>query len=255
MTTSRLVRRSVAVLAAAGAGAALTLIPVGSAQAAVQGQFLAVANAQANYTGSVTGGSCDLTSAVGSDQVQSPIKTLTATGSKKAAVALNATFTNSENSLDTVTVKGQYTSKVSMVKKHRDLSSMQLAGDGHLAVTHSLTSGSECSGGGLAAGETEIAFTEHHAGKLVVTRDTVKSALAVIAILNAKTGKLVTLDEFEGDQSHAVSKTNLKPGQYVILEAISGIFVGSAGVGFKTGSAPSKAALHTTLKVVFTPKK
>ena len=98
------------------------------------------------------------------------------------------------------------------MKKHHDLSSMQLAGGGHLAVTHSLTSGSECSGGGLAAGETEIAFTEHHAGKLVVTRDTVKSALAVIAILNAKTGKLVTLDEFEGDQSHAVSKTNLKPG-------------------------------------------
>jgi len=255
MTTSRLFRRSVAVLAGTGAAAALALVPAGSANAAVQAQFAAEATASASYTGSVSGATCDLTSAPGSDSTESAIKTLTKSGTRQAATTINATFTNSADASDQVRVKGNYSSKI-VVKKHKkDLASMTLTGSGKLSVTNSLSFGSDCAGSGVGAGFTSIAFTEHKAGNLVLTRATAKSALSIIVVVNAKTGHLVVFDYFQGDQSHAVSKAKIKPGQYIVEEAASGITVGNAGIFLKQGSAPKSVSLKTGLNLTFTPSK
>jgi hypothetical protein len=253
--TSTTVRRGVALAAAAGAAAALALVPAGGADAAVQAQYGSTANAGADYTGTVPGATCDLTSAAGSDAAESPIKHLTKSGTKRSSVAINATFTNSASSADQVHVKGSYSSKLVLKKKNRDLSSMTLTGSGKMAVTNSLRFGSDCSGSGTAAGLTTIAFSEHHKGHLVVTRDTTKSAVSIIILVNLKTGKLVVLDFFQGDQSHAVSKAAIKPGTYAIEEAASGVSAGSAGILLKSGTAPSKAAISTSLKLEFVPLK
>jgi len=252
--TSTTVRRGVALAAAAGAAAALALVPAG-ADAAVHAQYGSTANAGADYTGTVAGGTCDLTSAPGSDSADTPVKNLTKSGTKRSSVAINATFTNSENSADQVHVKGSYSSKLVLVKKHRDLSSMTLTGSGKMAVTNSLRFGSDCSGSGTAAGLTTILFSEHHKGRLVVTRDTSKSAVSIIVLVNIKTGKLVVLDFFQGDQSHSVSKATIKPGTYAVEEAASGVSAGSAGILLKSGSAPSRAAIATSLKLEFVPFK
>lgn len=253
--TSTSVRRGVALAAAAGAAAALALVPVGSAEAAVQALYGSQASAHADYTGTVVGASCALSSSPGTDSVSSPVKHLTASGTKRSSVAINAIFTSSTNSSDQVRVRGNYSSKLVLKKKGRDLSSLTLSGSGKMTVTNSLRFGSECSGSGTALGLTQVQFSEHHRGHLVLTRDTTKSAISLIALVNLKTGHLVVFDFFQGGQSHAVSKAAIKPGTYAIQQAASGVSAGSGGILLKSGAATQKAALSTSLTLAFVPAK
>jgi len=252
MTTSRLVRRSVAVLAAAGAAAAMTFIPTGGADAAVQGMYVAIGSADVTYTGTL-GGSCDL-SVPGSDSPQSAEKDFTH-GTRRASVNLDATYTSSDNPSDTVRVKGHADSTLTLKKHRKDLQSFDFGVGGTVSIHHSV-SGSSCSASGAVLGLTQVAFTEHRKGWFYLTRDTKKpNSVVEFILVNLTTGKLVQLDLFEGTQSHATSRALLKPGKYEILQTEAGISAGESGIFLKSGARAVRAKLTVKLHGEFKPSK
>jgi hypothetical protein len=247
MSTARYVQRSVAVLASAGATAALTLLPATGAHASVAGMYAAAAVADASFQGS-GGGDCTLTSASGSDDVQSSIKNFNH-GTKHASATGKATFTNTLNSSDKVTVKTHVDSAMTLRKKHNDLSVFDLTVGGSVVVNHTVT-GSQCRGSGEAIGETAVNFTEHKKGWLTLTRDTKKpNSFVEFIIVNAKNGQPVTLEIYQGDKSHSVSRALLKPGHYAIAQGIAGITAGGGGIFAKAQSQSRSARVAQTIHI------
>lgn len=243
MAMSTRMRRSGAAVTGAAVAAALTLLTPLPANAAVAAQFAAQSTASADYTGDTIGGSCALTS--GDDSAQSSIATFSR-GVKHRSVDLDATFSSSDNPADTVRVRGHSAADLTIRKKNRDLKSFALDVGASVKVTHSL-GGSNCQGQGFAGGVFIMEFTEHHKGYLYLTRDTKKhGSLSEFVLVNEKTDKLVTLDFFAGDKSHATSRTLLKPGRYSVEFAVVGISTGTEGLILRSG-APVSAKIARTV--------
>jgi hypothetical protein len=233
MTMSTLIRRSGAVLTSTCAAAALTLLTPVGAQAAVHGQYEAFGSANADYTGPTIGGDCNLSSAPGSDQVETATTSFTH-GTRHKALNLDATFASSDNSADTVRIRGHVSSDLTIKRKHKDLTSFDLGVGGSVKITHSM-SGSACRGSGAVVAETSIVFTEHHKGYFYFTRDTKKpNSVSEFILVNLKTNKLVTLDFYEGSKSHQTSRALLKPGKYAVELAEAGIVGGQLGLAAKS---------------------
>jgi len=252
MTTSRLVRRSVALFAATGAAAALSFVPTGNAQAAVAGMYQAIGNSNADYTGSTPGGDCTL-AVPNSDQVESPVKNFSH-GTRTASVNLDATYTSTDNPSDTVRVKGHVDSTLTLKKHNRDLQSFALGVGGNVSVHHAV-SGSLCSAQGTVAGVTQVAFTEHKKGWFTLTRDTKKpNSVVQVILVNLQTQKVVSFSVFEGSQSHETSRALLKPGQYELAQTEAGITAGDNGIFLKSGAPrTAKAQLSIHLSGEFKP--
>jgi len=252
MTMTTLLRRSGAVLTAAGVAAALTFLTPTTASAAVHAQYAAVGSASANYDGPTVGGSCNVSS--GNNSVQSPIANFS-DGTRRRSVDLDATFTASDNPADSVRVKGHVDSKLTVVKRGKNLQAFELAAGGKVSITHAI-SGSSCEAQGSVAGVTETVFNEHKRGWLYITHDTHKRNSAISAIVvNMKTGKLLTLDFFQGTKSHSISRVLLKPGKYGLIGQ-AGVSVGGFGLLLaKSGSSTAKAKLTTTISGEFKPIK
>lgn len=250
MTSTTFVRRSGAILASAGTAAALALLPSASANAAVAGQYAAAGNASATYTGT-GGGTCDLSA--GSSSSESPIKTFNH-GTRSASADLNATFTNSLDSTDSVQVKGHVDSTLTLHKKHGDLTGYQLTVGGSISVNHTIT-GSQCRGSGDVIGEAAVMFTEHKKGWFYFTRTTKQpNTLVEFVLINTKTDQVVSLDVFEGSHSKVTSRAELKPGTYEIEQNEAGITAGSTGV-LKSQPRSTKAKQTITLTGQFKPIK
>jgi hypothetical protein len=254
MTTSRLVRRSVAAFAAATAAAALAFVPAGSAQADVAGLYRAIGNADASYTGPTLGGACNL-AVPGSDSVQSAQKHFSH-GTRSASVNLDATFVSSDDPADTTRVKGHVDSTLTLRKHNKDLQSFALGVGGTVSVHHAV-SGSLCSASGTVAGVTQVTFTEHKVGRFTLTRDTKKpNSVSEVALVNVKTRKIVSFDIFIGSQSHETSRALLKPGTYELIQTEAGITAGQSGILSKSGAPrTAKAALTIHLSGEFKPVK
>jgi hypothetical protein len=254
MTMSTVFRRSGAVLTSAGVAAALIMLSPGAANAAVQAQFAVAGQASAQYTGPTVGGSCALTSPAGSNNVQSSIATFQH-GIKSRSINLDATFASSDNVADTARVQGHLRSTLEVERRNsRDLKSFDLGATGSVKVSHSMA-GSACSAQGAVLGEMAIVFTEHKKGVFTLTRDTRKpGSIVLFELVNATTGKAVTLDLFAGTTSHAVSHAVLKPGTYAIQPAEIGLTAGGNGIGFKSAPRTTKTALTLHLQGTFTPK-
>lgn len=250
MTSRRLAHRSAAILASAGIGAALALVPAGSALAGVQGQLVGEGEASADFTGS-GGGTCDLSS--GDDNVTtSPVAF--SHGTKHRTVNLNATFTNSLDSSDQVQVKGHAESSMTLKKQHQDLRVFDMTTGGHITINHTVT-GSQCKGAGALVVLTQVNFTEKKKGTFTLTRDTKKpNSLAEFVLVDLNRDQVVALDAFEGDHSHASSRATLKPGKYAIAMTELGIF-SNGGLLTKSGAKSSKVAQTIHLHGEFTPKK
>ena len=254
MTTSRLVRRSVAAFAATGAAAALAFVPAGSAQADVAGLYGAIGSADASYTGPTVGGACTV-AVPGSDSVDSPVKHFSH-GTRAASVNLDATFISSDNPADTTRVKGHVDSTLTLKKHNKDLQSFALGVGGTVSVHHAV-SGSLCSAQGTVAGVTQVTFTEHKKGWFTLTRDTKKpNSVAEVALINVKTQKIVSFDIFVGSQSHQTSRALLKPGHYELVQTEAGITAGDSGIFLKSGAPrTAKAKLSIHISGSFKPVK
>jgi hypothetical protein len=254
MTMSTLIRRSGAVLTSAGVAAALTLLSPGAAHAAVQAQFAAEGQASAQYNGPTPGGTCALTSAVGSNSVESSIAAFQH-GAKARSVDLDATFASSDNPSDTVRVQGHVRSTLDIEKRNVDLKSFDLGAGGTVKIIHSMA-GSACTASGSVFGAMIIQFTEHKKGVLSLTRDTRKpGSLAALGLVNLTTGKVVTADIFEGPKSHSESSVVLKPGKYAVELAEAGIMAGASGGILKSAPRTTQTALTIHLQGAFTPNK
>jgi hypothetical protein len=250
MTTRRTVRRSLAVLASTGLGAALAFIPSGSALAAVQGQYVASAQAEATFIGN-GGGTCTLSS--GDDSVETNPVAFTH-GTKHRSVDLDATFTNSLDPSDQVRVKGHGDSTLTLKKRHKDLSAFDLTFGGSVKISHTII-GSQCRGSGDVLASTEVIFTEHKKGVLTLTRSTKKpGSVLTFVLFNVDTDRAVVIDAFEGSHSHNTAHVTLKPGKYGIAETEVGIEAGSSVV-LKNAARTSKVAQTLHLHATFTPKK
>jgi hypothetical protein len=249
MTTTTLLRRSAAVLTSAGVVAALTILTPATAQAGVHAQYAAIGSAYASYDGPTAGGSCNLTS--GDNSVQSSIADF-GQGTKRRSVDLDATFTASDNPADTVRVRGHVDSKMTVEKRGRDLRSFELAAGGKVSINHSIA-GSSCVGQGSVAGATQTMFTEHKKGWLYITRETHKPNSAVtVVVVNLKSGKLVTLEFFQGTKSHSTSRALLKPGKYGLVETQVGVSVGGFGLlSAKGAQRAAKVKLTSTISGEF----
>jgi hypothetical protein len=251
-STSTLFRRSVAVLATAGATVSLALLPAGGAHAVVKGMYAAGANADAQFVGS-GGGSCDVV-VPGSDDPISPIHQFSH-GTRHASVDLDATFVNSLDSTDSVRVKGHADTSLTLHRTHGDLTSFALGVGGNLSVQHSVA-GSECQASGSVLGEMQVFFSEHKKGYLYVTRDTKKAdSVSEFILVNAETDKLVTLDVYAGDQSHDTSRALLKPGKYEIIETEAGLSIGGSGILLRSAPREAKAKATVHLSGEFKPSK
>src|SRR5262249_55257786 len=140
------VRRAMALVGGAGVAVAFTLVP-GTAHASVQAEYVAEASADARYTGPTPSGVCALTSAPGSDEVEST-PTMFSHGTKQKAVNLDATFASPDNSADTVRIKGHLESTLSVKRAaHKDLADLDLKAGGTVKVSNKM-SGSACQGSG-----------------------------------------------------------------------------------------------------------
>lgn len=251
MTTSPLLHRTLAVLASGGAAAALTLIPYSAAHAQVSANFEAVGEASARYTGSVSGGDCTLTS--GSDSVTSTPVAFHH-GTKTRSVKLNATFTNNQNSGDTVQVKGKVNSSLTMKRKGGDLSSLDLAAGGSITFSHSII-GSECSPSGEMFGAIPLAkFTEHKKGTLTLTYNASQAgALVEFVVVNQVNGAAVVVAADVGTHMKGSATATLKPGKYEIGETEVGIIAGS--IFAKRAQPIQKTKLNVGAQLTFQPAK
>jgi hypothetical protein len=248
--TRSIVRRSFAIVASTGVGAALALIPSGSALANVQGQYALSGNADSSVVGS-GGNTCDLTS--GDDSPSSSPVAFTH-GTKHRSIDLNATFTNSLNSSDKVKVKGHADSALTLKKKGSDLNVFDMTIGGSVKISHTVT-GSGCSGSGQLIAQTQVDFTEHKKGTFTLTRDTKKpNSFSEFVLFDLKRQKVVTLDVFEGDHSHASSRAVIKPGKYEIAMTELGILSNNSSF-LKTQALSRRVAQTIHLHGEFTPKK
>jgi hypothetical protein len=251
MSTRTIVHRSVATFISAGAAAALALAPAGGAHAAVQAQFITGGSASSSVVG---GGAntCDLT---GGSSSATMSQVAFNHGTKRRSADLKATYTDSLNTSDKVTVKGHFDASLTLRKKHNDLSSFDLTGGGSVKVTHTVT-GSGCSAEGLVgAGVQELLFTEHKKGWFYVTRDTKKpNSLTEFVLVNLKTDQTVGLDIYEGGPSHTTSRALLKPGKYALEQTEVAITVGGAGL-LKSAPLSARAKQTIELKGQFKPLK
>jgi hypothetical protein len=244
--SNRTLHRSLAGLAGAGAAASLALIPAAGAHAAVHADYVAAGSSDVDTVGSA-GNTCDLTSGPGSDTVTSS-PALFGHGTKRRSADLKATYTDSLNTADKVTVKGHIESSMTIKKKHNDLSSFDIVADGSLKVTHTVA-GSLCQGSGLmAAGVNEMRFTEKKKGWFSVTRNVkAPSSIAIYVLVNLDKGNAITLEEYQGGQSHFTNRALLKPGHYALEETQLGITIGDAGIFAK--NAPLSAKIKKTLEL------
>jgi hypothetical protein len=251
MLTRKHVHRSVALLASAGATAALALAPAG-AHANTQAEYAAVGEAQAHYEGPTSGGTCLLTS--GSDDRIGQIHTFSH-GTKRSSVSLSGTFTSSDNSSDQAKVKGHIDTSLTVKRKHNDLSAFAITAGGTLSVSHT-RAGSACQAtGSMLAEVPELQFTEHKKGTLTITRDTKKpNSFTELILVNETSGNAVVLDVFQGTKSHVVSTATLKPATYDIEESEIGLAIGNTGI-FKSSALSSRATQTVHLSGQFKPAK
>jgi hypothetical protein len=252
MTTTTFMRRTGVLVTSAGVAAALTLLTPVTANAAVHAQYGALGQANANYTGPTIGGDCTLTD--GDDSTQSSVANFTH-GTKHRSVNVDATFTSTDSASDTVRVKGHLDSKLTLKKKGKDLQSFEMAAGGSVKINHSV-GGSACDATGVVAGQSQTLFTEHKKGWFYFTHD-VKVPHAVIEaeLVNLDTEKIVAVDIYIGDHSHATSRALLKPGRYGLI-VVAGVNVGnSIGIGLAKPSLRAKAKLSTTVSGEFKPLK
>jgi hypothetical protein len=255
VSTLMFVRRSVAVLASTGAAAALALIPAGGAHAQVKTEYIGIGQAEASFVGT-GGGNCDLSSAPGSNEVEGSPVTFSH-GTKHVSADLKATFTNSLNTSDTVTVKGHVDSTLTVKRQpNKDLSSFDLTAGGSVKITHSVIP-SQCHGSGLMAGLIEGAiFTEHKKGYFYFTRDTKKpNAETEFILLNEKTDQEVAFDIYIGGASHATSRALLKPGTYALEETITAVTGGGGTLAGKSAQRSTKVTQTAELNGQFKPLK
>lgn len=252
MSTRRRIHRSLAILASGGAAAALALIPATGAHANVQAQFFAGGNASADNTGT-GGGTCDLTS--GDDSVTTSPIAFTH-GTKRRSANLSATFTNSLDSSDQVTVKGHTDSSLTLKRANGDLREFDLTGGGTVSISHTVL-GSECHASGLmGAAVQSFKFTEHKKGWLTITRN-IKTAngLTEYVLVNVATGNPVSLEVSQGGASTSTSKALLKPGTYGFEQVEVAVTAGGAGILAKSGQQDARAKQTLELNGVFKPLK
>jgi hypothetical protein len=241
MPTSTFVRRSMAVLASGGAATALALVPATGAHAQVKAEFLGVGSADASFVGS-GGGDCNLTSGDG-DVTTTPVTF--SHGSKTAKVSLNATYTNSLDSSDAVTVKASATTTLTLKRAHGNLSSFDLATGGKATISHTVAP-SQCRASVLIGGGIgEALFTESKKGYLYFTRDTKQNAFTVFVLINTKTDEPVAEEVFAGDQSHSTSRALRKPGKYELEETETAITAGGGELALKSESPRTAKVTRT----------
>jgi hypothetical protein len=205
MLRSRSVRRSVAVTASVGVAAALTWLPAAPASAAVQAQYGAQGTAS-------TSSSCTLSS--GNDSPSSTISTFSH-GKRSHSVDLNAGFTNTGDSSDTVEMTGHYSSSLTLAKKHGDLAKAVLSGSGSVAVHRALGSATACAPQAAVDAVSIASFTEGQPGWFLVDHQTVpKQGLAVIEVANSTSGNAVVFDIWQGGGSQTQGRGFVTPGTY-----------------------------------------
>ncbi|WP_151084023.1 hypothetical protein [Nocardioides cynanchi] len=219
MRTRRRFRRTIAVTASAGLAAGLAWLPAGPASAAVVAQFAAQGSAN-------TSSSCTLTT--GDDQPSSPGATFSS-GTQSQSVDLAATFTNTGNSADTVSMTGHYATTMTVAKQGGDLSKLVATGKGSVGISAAQGSASACLPQAFVDLFGFFEFTESHSGWIYITRNTVpKQGIALAAVADEATSRAIAFDVWQGAGSSAVSRGFLTPGT----------FGGQIAVGLTAGNVP-----------------
>jgi hypothetical protein len=236
MRTRRRFRRTIAVTASAGLAAALAWLPAGPASAAVVAQFVAQGSA-------TTSPSCTLTA--GADQPSSAGTTFSS-GTRSQSVDLDATFTNTGDPTDTVSMAGHYTAGMTIANRGGDLSKLVATGKGGLGITAAQGSASACLPQAFIDLFGFFEFTESQSGWIYVDRTTVpEQGVALTSVADEATSKAIALDVWQGAGSSALSRGFLTPGT----------FGGEIAVGLTAGNVPPiipfKSAPQSTIAVTF----
>lgn len=256
-TTS--LRRALAAAVTAGATAAFTVLPAGGAHAAVRGDFGALAQSSATYTGTTSGGTCDL---VHGDAGPTSPEVMFNRGTKHRSVDLDATYASSDDPTgDRVRLQGHLDSALTIHRNRRDLTSFDLSAGGTISARHSM-SHSSCQGSATMLAGMSLQFTEHRTGWFYLTHTTVKPNSVIVAtVYNVKNDAQVAFIEFAGGRSHLTSRAKLKPGSYAVGLAFIGFGIGAQGpigparaaLADPAAASRTRAALTTSLTGVFKP--
>jgi hypothetical protein len=229
MSSSRSVRRVLALTATGGLVAAVGWLPAAPANAAVQAGLLAVGEAG-------TSGSCTLTSGDDNPETATPVFSH---GQKTRSVDLDATFTNTGDSSDVVQMSGHYTGTVKVARKGANLGSASLTGSGHVKVSSDLGSSTACDPTAEVLSVFQSQFTESQKGWLYVERTTpAKAGITELITQNTDTGAAVAFEIYQGGQSHALSRGFVTPGNFSGVMVV-GLTAGDTGVLLKRAPTSS----------------
>jgi hypothetical protein len=230
-------------LAVASCGAllgGLTLVPAGSASAAVPTEFEVEGSSQAASGCTVTSGTSNVTNG----------PKVLHHGRAKGAVNLATTWTNGSNSSDITTVTGHYSGNVHMAVHHGAFRSAVLNGSGQVVVSRALGGSSTCNVGATMVDVFAAETQQPKAGWFYVTRKTSKASIAETIIANEVNSSPVVLEIFQGGASSVTQRGFAKPGTY-LTELVSGIQGGTRQILLKSGGTVSRTSLTNTMSATF----
>jgi hypothetical protein len=204
MSSSSRLRRLLAASACGGLAAGLAWLPADPASAQVQFQFAARASAEVSSSCTLTSGDADVTS-------QTPILTH---GKENRSVAMDATFTATGDSTDTVHATGHISGTAAISKKGPNLSRGTVTGSGAVALHNSKGSSTDCDPDATVSSTVEMLFTEGAKGWLYVQRSTVSKAAVSEVIVQSSSGRAVVFELYQGGASKASTRAFVKPGTF-----------------------------------------
>jgi hypothetical protein len=211
MSSSSRLRRILAASACGTMAAGLAWLPAGPASAAVKFQFAA------NATAEVSSSSCSLTSGDANVSSQTPILTH---GKRNRSVAMDATFTATADSTDTVHATGHISGTAAVSKKGPNLSKATVTGTGAVSLHNSKGTNTVCDPSASVSSGVEMLFSEGAKGWLYVQRSTVAKAGVSEVIVETSAGKAVVFEIYQGGASKASTRAFVKPGKFTAAMAV-----------------------------------
>jgi hypothetical protein len=210
MSSSSRPRRFLAASACCALAAGLAWLPAGPASAQVKFQFAASASAEVSS-------SCTLTSGDPSVSSATPILTH---GKRNRSVAMDATFTATGDSTDTVHATGHISGTVAVSKKGRNLGKAVVTGSGAVALHNSKGTNTVCDPNATVSSNMEMLFSEGAKGWLYVQRSTAFKAGASEVIVQTSSNKAVVFELYQGGPSHSSTRAFVKPGSFSAAMAV-----------------------------------
>jgi len=133
---------------------------------------------------------------------------------------MDATFTATGDSTDTVHATGHISGTVAVSKKGPNLGKAVVTGSGAVALHNSKGTNTVCDPNATVSSNMEMLFSEGAKGWLYVQRSTAFKAGASEVIVQTSSNKAVVFELYQGGPSHSSTRAFVKPGSFSAAMAV-----------------------------------